>query len=183
MGPSEIPDAILVERIRAGDTRAIEVLIRRYHGLALSLAYHLDRKDWEDDVQWAWINAWRRLPQLRDPARFDHWFFAIVHRCALEGLRRRRNDPLGEPVPETRDSETPERILQQRETAQVLQQTVRAIPGRLRLAFQLVVVEGLPSAEVAKRLELGIEATKARVHRGRLFVRAKLRETGLEAIQ
>ena len=44
----------------------------------------------EDALQGALINAWRQLPTLRDPARFEAWVRRLlVHACYAEARRRR----------------------------------------------------------------------------------------------
>ena len=44
----------------------------------------------EDALQGAFINAWRQLPSLRDPDRFDAWIRKVlVHACYAEARRRR----------------------------------------------------------------------------------------------
>jgi RNA polymerase sigma-70 factor (ECF subfamily) len=44
----------------------------------------------EDALQGALITAWRQLPTLRDPARFEAWVRRLlVHACYAEARRRR----------------------------------------------------------------------------------------------
>jgi RNA polymerase sigma-70 factor (ECF subfamily) len=44
----------------------------------------------EDAVQQALVIAWRELPRLRDPDRFDAWLQrTLVHACYAEGRRKR----------------------------------------------------------------------------------------------
>src|SRR6187399_1201377 len=57
-----------------------------------------------DAVQDALVRAWRDLPGLRDPDRFDAWLHRIlVHACLDEARRMRRRpievelDPIHEP--------------------------------------------------------------------------------------
>src|SRR4029078_9299440 len=44
----------------------------------------------EDALQGALINAWRQLPDLRDPDRFEAWVRKVlVHACYADARRRR----------------------------------------------------------------------------------------------
>lgn len=46
-----------------------------------------------DAVAETFLHAWRDLPQLRSPERFDAWLLRIAHRRALDALRDRRRAP------------------------------------------------------------------------------------------
>jgi RNA polymerase sigma-70 factor (ECF subfamily) len=43
-----------------------------------------------DAVQEAMVRAWRDLPGLRDPDRFDAWLHRLMMNSCLDAARRRR---------------------------------------------------------------------------------------------
>jgi RNA polymerase sigma-70 factor (ECF subfamily) len=53
-----------------------------------------DRDAADDAVQEALVRAWRDLPGLRDPDRFEAWLYRIVVRACHDQLRRRRRERL-----------------------------------------------------------------------------------------
>ena len=70
----------------------------------LSLAIMRHYSDAEDALQEAFVRAWRELPRLQDPERWQAWFRRIVVSSAIDTGRRknaRRIVPLGyhEPPP------------------------------------------------------------------------------------
>lgn len=76
--PPALP-ADLIERAQEGDERAFAELYRvrevaRYAGALLRADYLV-----EDVVAQTFLLAWRDLPRLRDPRRFDSWLFRIAH--------------------------------------------------------------------------------------------------------
>ena len=82
----------LVERARKGDHDAFAELA----GAAIS---RLDSAAWlilrdpeqaADAVQNALMRAWRDLPSLRDPDRFDAWVHRLLVNACYEELRRHR---------------------------------------------------------------------------------------------
>src|SRR6188508_2336160 len=84
-----------VERAQRGDEIAFQRLVevRITSLLRLATAIIGDETDARDAVQDACVSAWRALPTLREPARFDAWLGRIVTntcRMALRGHRRRR---------------------------------------------------------------------------------------------
>jgi len=84
---------ILVERARAGDRDAFEALVERWLEPSLRTAYAIvgTEADARDATQDAFLQAWRELPRLRDPASFDAWFNRIlVNRCRTLRHRGRR---------------------------------------------------------------------------------------------
>lgn len=82
----------LVDRARAGDARAFQALIEtrfwRLNRLALSIT--ASEADARDAVQDGCLRAWRDLPGLRDPSRFDAWLWRIVLNSCRNVVRSRR---------------------------------------------------------------------------------------------
>ena len=86
-------DRDLVEAARNGDREAYADLIRfrgdRLFAIAQRILRDVDRT--EDAVQDALVIAWRDLPGLRDPDRFDAWLRRLLVRsCIAEAQRERR---------------------------------------------------------------------------------------------
>jgi RNA polymerase sigma-70 factor (ECF subfamily) len=82
----------LVERARHGDREAFAALVQltgdRMYALAARILRDADLA--EDALQGALIAAWKHLPTLRDPARFEAWLRRLlVHACYAEARRRR----------------------------------------------------------------------------------------------
>jgi len=83
----------LVEQARRGDHDAFEALASvAFDGLyavAHRILRDVDRSD--DAVQECLIRAWRELPRLTDPDRFDAWLRRLlVNACYDESRRTRR---------------------------------------------------------------------------------------------
>ena len=83
----------LVEAASRGDHEAFEVLATsagdRLYGVARLILRSADLA--EDAVQEALVRAWRQLPSLRDPDRFDAWLYRlVVNACADQGRQLRR---------------------------------------------------------------------------------------------
>jgi DNA-directed RNA polymerase specialized sigma24 family protein len=73
-----------------GDQAAFAEIASASYGRLHSLAYGIlrDRALAEDAVQQAMLDAWRNLPKLRDPARFEAWAYRLaVHACYAEAKR------------------------------------------------------------------------------------------------
>ena len=86
----------LVERARGGDHDAFALLagvsVARLEAIARLILQ--DPELARDAVQEAYIRAWRDLPGLRDPDRFDAWLRRLTINACLDASRRRRRRPI-----------------------------------------------------------------------------------------
>ena len=85
----------LIERCRAGDAAAFNVLVRRYERTIFSTAYRLcgAHDDASDIAQEAFVRAWNNLKSFRGEAAFSTWLHRIVTNVFLDDRKRRRARP------------------------------------------------------------------------------------------
>jgi len=170
-GPASESDAELVARVLSGSDAAFAALVARYDDL---LSRHAQRMlgridEAEDVVQAAWIKAYRRLRQCRDPERFGAWVFRIAANACKDALKARRKEVV--PMDSVGDLRSPgddpeEGALREKQRRQIAAALGRLPPDQ-REAFLLKHVEGWSYEEMAERLEVGVSALKMRVHRAR----------------
>jgi RNA polymerase sigma-70 factor (ECF subfamily) len=89
-------DTDLVRSAMRGDERAFTEIVNSVADRFLGVAHRILRDVTlaEDAVQQALLSAWRDLPDLRDPARFDSWAYRLLIRaCYMEARRRKRWQP------------------------------------------------------------------------------------------
>jgi RNA polymerase sigma-70 factor (ECF subfamily) len=91
-------ETTLVARAQAGDAQAFEVLIAPRLDRLLRLAFSIVSSDADasDAVQEACLHAWRELPRLREPDRFEAWLWRIVINACRSSLRTRRRTSVRE---------------------------------------------------------------------------------------
>ncbi len=90
-GGSPVREA-LVQQARDGDREAFDILLETSIDALFATAYRIVR-DFdvaEDAVQDALVSAWRDLPGLRDPGRFDAWVNRLLVRASVRRARRER---------------------------------------------------------------------------------------------
>ena len=88
----------LIARAQRGDAVAFDDLIRPRMERLLRLAISItgSEADGRDVVQDACVRAWRELPRLRDPERFDAWLSRIIVNACRSSLRTRRRSGVRE---------------------------------------------------------------------------------------
>jgi RNA polymerase sigma-70 factor (ECF subfamily) len=170
-----VDQRVLVERAGAGDHDAFAVLVRGIIA-RLDAAARLILRDPElarDAVQDALVHAWRDLPGLRDPDRFDAWIHRITVRSCLEILRRRRSRvievqltstadvPVGDPGTVVVDRDQVDRALQ------------RLDPGHRAVVVAHYFL-GQPLPQVAAALGIPLGTAKSRLHRSLAMMRIEL---------
>jgi RNA polymerase sigma-70 factor (ECF subfamily) len=85
-------DRDLVEQAQRGNREAFAILARSRGDVLFGVARRILREVdlAEDAVQQTLVTAWRDLPRLRDPDRFDAWLQRIlVNACYSESRRQR----------------------------------------------------------------------------------------------
>ena len=178
-------DDDLVSRVRAGETRLYEMLMRRYNQRVFRVirSVVVNDDEAEDVLQEAWVRAYEHLNQFAGRASFSTWVTRIAFYEALARSRnRKRWTPLvnvgGEIMAEAErrqtTSETPEMEAERDQLGRMLQDAVDALPETYRSVFVLREVEQLSTLETAECLELSEEAVKTRLHRSRALLRRDL---------
>ena len=163
----------LVERARDGDREAFGALVQVISDRSYALAARILRDGdlAEDAMQGALITAWRHLPGLRDPDRFEAWVRKlVVHACYAEARRRRtwaanvRVLPVDGPA-------GPDGLLSIVDRDE-LERIFRRLPVEQRAVFVLHHHIGLPLTEIAETLGIPEGTARSRLHYATKALRA-----------
>lgn len=168
-------DLRLAERARAGEADALAELYGRYWRTVRAIAYRLTESlaDADDVVQDVFIALPDALRSFEGSGTLEAWLRTVAARRSLLALRQRnarresrldaiaRDHRVHEPEP------TIDRI--------VLERAVSALPERLRVVFILHAVHGFKHHEISDMLGIGVNGSKARLHRAIKQLRILLR--------
>ena len=156
----------LVERARGGDHDAFAELARAAV-VRLDQTARLILRDPElarDAVQEALIRAWRDLPRLRDPDRFDAWVYRLTVNACLDQRRRRRRRVVEVELTSINTPTTPDLTRAQADRDEV-DQVLRRLDESGRAIVVLHYFLGMPLTEVASTLGIPVGTVKSRLHR------------------
>ncbi len=175
---AHLSDEALVALVARSDESALAELYDRVGRVAYGLAFRVLRDDRlaEDAVQEAFLGVWRTAAGFRaERAKASTWILTIVHRRAVDLVRReerRRADPLDD---DTRDAATTESAEDEAwlgfERDRV-QSALRQLPDAQREAIELAYYGGYSQSELAERLGMPLGTIKSRMFAGL----ARLRE-------
>jgi RNA polymerase sigma-70 factor, ECF subfamily len=165
----------LVERAQRGDHDAFAVLAGMFVA-RLDAAARLILRDRElarDAVQEGFLRAWRNLPTLRDPDRFEAWLRSLVSRSCIDVLRRRGRRPIEVELqpfdgPAVADIQS---LVADRE---LLDLALQRLGPEQRAVIVLHYYLGMPLPDVAAALRIPIGTAKSRHHRSLAAMRAAI---------
>ena len=155
----------LVELAMHGDEEAFDILIGRIGDSLHSVARRILRDTTlaQDATQEALLDAWRNLPTLRDPDKFEAWAYRLlVNACHAEARRERRHRgnlrllPHDEPMV----SDSASRIAIQDQ----LDRAFRRLSVEHRTVVVLVHYLGQTPSEAAETMGTPVGTARSRLH-------------------
>ena len=168
-------DRDLVELARRGDREAYADLIRVRGDWLFAIAQRIlrDVDRTEDAVQDALVIAWRDLPGLRDPDRFDAWLRRLLVRsCISEARRERRLGATVRVLPMDFPTSSDDYVsVADRDE---LDRGFRRLPPEQRAILVLRHFAGLETGEIADALAIPPGTVRSRLHHAHRAMRAAL---------
>lgn len=170
----------LVRRVQNGEAEAFEELVRAHEKTVYNLALRLvgNPQDAEDMAQEAFLKVYRSLPEFRGESKFSVWLYRIVSNVCLDHLRRQGRRPASSLTTEDEDgeeqqwdvpdeSQSPERLLEQKLTREAVQRGLETLPEDQRQILLLREIRGMSYEEIGQTLDLEPGTVKSRIFRAR----------------
>lgn len=167
---SHLSDEALVALASQDDELAFAELYDRFSRVAYGLALRVLRDETlaQDAMQEAFLAVWRLAGSYRpERARPSTWILTLVHRRAVDLLRREQRQPtqpLEEALPATGPATDEEAAL--RAQRQVVRKALRRLTGEQRKTLALAFYGGLTQREIAEQLGQPLGTIKSRMFRG-----------------
>ncbi len=186
-------ERLLIERVKAGDHRAFELIFNRYVSRVYRQALRLtgDEADAEDVVQETFLLAYRKATTFQGKSEFSTWLYRLTVNAALTKLRQRKREKevsLDDYLPKFKEdghhlmpvvdwSQDADKLVAGNEINQIIREALDQLSPVDRAVVVMSDLEDMSNREVGNTLGLTIQAVKARLHRARLFLRGKLAES------
>jgi len=176
-------DAELVERLKKGDTKALEELYQRHREPAYGIAYRLvgSREDALDVVQESFIHVLRGIQTFRGQSSFRTWLYRIVTHAALDYRRWRSlratesldSERALEPV-DASSQRSPQDTAAERDLAAAIDKALANVSEKNRAALVLFAIEGMSYKEIADVLSISVGTVMSRIFNARQRLRELL---------
>src|SRR5438067_8766654 len=169
-------ERLLVLRCQTGDEAAFAELVARY---APRLGYYLKKLlgslDGADDLlQDVWLDVFRHVPRLRDPAAFPAWLYRIARDRAYRALRKKRP-----PAISLKEEELPGEVGDNgteftAEDAAAVHAALDELPAEQREALVLRFLEDMTYDEIARITGCELGTVRSRLYYSKRALRRVL---------
>ena len=170
----------LVDRLRAGEARAFEELVRGSQHRVFGVAVRMlgNAAEAEEVAQEVFLRVHRAIGEFRGEAKLSTWLYAITSRLCLSrlGTGERRFGREGEETLTrlANGHADPGAALERSELEGALHRAIAELPEERRIVVVLRDLEGLSYEEIADALELPAGTVRSRLHRARMDLKDKL---------
>ncbi len=187
-------DELLIERIRAGDMAAYNVMVIRHYDRIFSRVLQLlnNKQDAEEVTQDAFIRAHRGLENFRGDASFSTWLYQIAtnlaHNRYWYWFRRKRDQSISLDQPQCEDGsltlenvmpcedENPAEAVVTQEFVDRVSACMQYLNDKHKEVLILRNVKNLTYDEIAQQLDISVGTVKSRIARARESLRGLLGE-------
>ena len=172
----------LLKRCLKGNSRAFEVIVAKYQELICAITFSgtTNIQQSEELAHQTFINAWKNLSQLENPAKFRAWLCTIARNNIRDFLNKNKRDIIAGAKPmenindTTADEAGPLESAIKKEHEELVSDAIRRIPEQYREPLVLYYRQQQSVKQVALSLDLSQDVVRQRLHRGRKMIKEKL---------
>lgn len=190
-GSTELTDADLMLKVKAGDDSAFEYLAEKYRRPMLGFMYRVTRNTHlaEELAQEVFLRVYRARATYNAEAKFSTWLYRIASNLSVNYIRDTKHErpemsvSLDEPDEETGTTldladktMNAEQQLLRRERMSAIKRHVQALPERQRNAVLMHKYQGMDYRQIAEVLNISESATKSLLFRAYETLRERLKE-------
>ena len=175
----------LVRSAQSGDSASFAELYNLYYQKVFAFIRTIVRnsEDAEDILQLTFLNAWRNLDQLSDPAAFNTWIQVIARNLSTSHLRKKNFvlllDAEKDDTPvDIEDTELllPEVYAEQEDLNRRLGKIIDSLSDVQRQTVMLFYFDQLSVEEIAQVMECSTGTVKSRLFLARKTIRTEIEE-------
>lgn len=168
----------LIERCKAQDRHAQEVIYQRFSGkmLALCCRYIKSRAEAEDVLVMAFTKVFERIDQFKGEGSFEGWIRKVTVNESLSHLRKTKHMYLETDLEEA-EREPDFGKLESKLEADDLMRMIDGLPAGYRIVFNMFAIDGYSHKEIGDQLGISENTSKSQLSRARAMLQQMLLES------
>lgn len=181
-------DAVVINRVLAGEIDLYEVIVRRYNGYIYKVgrSYGFSHDDVEDLMQETYVNAYKNLKSFEGRSSLKTWLVKIMlHECFHKkekfSFKNEKADSEAldnESRPAYRNEISDgNKTVQELELKQIIEKAILRIPEEYRMVFSLRELTGLSTAETSEMLHISEDNVKVRLSRAKKMLQDEIEKS------
>ncbi|RMH03936.1 MAG: sigma-70 family RNA polymerase sigma factor [Planctomycetota bacterium] len=176
-GLASLSDEELLALSCAGEKEAFRVLVERYQDRAVHTARAVvgNLETAREVAQEAFLKVYAHRDRFDIKRRFSSWFYRILRNLAVDRLRRQAAGTPGAASELVGDWDgsfrSPEAEASLQERKEAVHRVLQDLPGKFREVLWLRDIEGLPCAEIGRRVGISAGTVRWRLHHARKLFR------------
>ena len=182
-------DGDLLEKFKKGDTRAFELILKKYKDRVYNTVYSIlgNVREVDDVAQEVFIEAYKSLKSFRGDSAFSTWIYRVAVNKSLDELRKRKrnifvsyeNEIAEEGSLKLKDvlksgEEGLIEKLQKKEVQEIVQGMIESLPEKYRVVLVLKDIEGLSYREISQAMKVSSSKVSVWLFRAREKLKEKL---------
>lgn len=177
----------LLEKVKAGDTDALNIIYERYSPMMRSICLSITKEDEDtinDLVQDAFVLTYYSLSKLKDNSKFKEWCAAITKNTALKHLEKKSKlqtisfSSIMDEELEVEGALQTDSLLHENDILEL----INSLPTGYGKVFRMSVIEGFSHKEIADKLGIEPHSSSSQLARAKAMLRNMIDKRALAAI-
>lgn len=174
-------DEFLIAQTSTGNESAFEELVKRHQVKVLNMIYYFlnDRWEAEDAAQEVFLKVWTHASKFKGKSKFSTWLYRIVVNLCLNHRRSGKNEParqdslpdpgdcLNNPDLPGNPHTNPHQIMEKKEREVIVNQAIRLLAPKQRMALILSRFKGYSYGEIAQLMNGTVSSTESLLFRAK----------------
>ncbi len=169
-----IPDPELFRRCSEGESRAQELLYKRYFSFAMSVCMRYSRDKYEamEIINDSYMKVLRSILEFDSSKSFRSWYGRILINSAVDNYRRNMKHLSHQQISsEMEANEEQEPTITAELSANEILSLFNRLPDNYRITFNLYEIEGYSHEEIGQMLEISPSTSRSNLARAKKMLR------------
>lgn len=168
-----LSDLELIRRCSEGESRAQELLYRRYFSFAMSVCIRYTRDQYEamEIVNDSYMKVLGSIEEFDSSKSFRSWYGRILVNSAIDNYRRNSKHVTHLQISDLESTEMEEPSISAELSANDILSLFRKLPDNYRVTFNLFEIEGYTHEEIGQMLDISTSTSRSNLARAKKMLR------------